>query len=105
MVKKQEFHHVTPICETGLFQSCHAPLRKPIRNGNKSAMIHGNNILRPVSTCNSGLNQIMDHPSFSLSSLFLVYNLRTNYLFLSYVLEIPVVYDLSILAKHWMIGI
>ena len=40
VVKKQEFHRVTPLHETGLARSCHATLCKPIRNRNKSAMIH-----------------------------------------------------------------
>ena len=43
VVKKQEFHRVTPlraVRETGLARSCHATLSEPIRNRNKSAMIH-----------------------------------------------------------------
>ena len=38
--EKRELHRVTPLRETGLARSCHATLRKPIRNRNKSAMIH-----------------------------------------------------------------
>ena len=30
--KKQEFHRVTPLRKIGLVRSCHATLRKPIRN-------------------------------------------------------------------------
>ena len=61
MVKKQEFHHVTPLRETGLFRSCHATLHKPIRNWNMLAMIHGNNILRPVATFPNKFRHFMLH--------------------------------------------
>ena len=51
--EKNEFHCVTPLCETGLARSCHATLRKPFRNRNKLAMIHFEtsfNVPKQVST-------------------------------------------------------
>ena len=70
VVNKKEFHRATPLRETCLVRSCHATLHKPIRNRNKSATIHGNNILRPVPTFPNQIRHFMLHSAMPAETCF-----------------------------------